>query len=117
MINNPIHFEWQNCEVPRDYLLLTFDENMIEDEELIILCEMKNPDFPYWQFDEECKAEFRFCKNDIYLLKEIMELPDEIICYNRLVVRGVKTLRILLKRFAYPIRYNDTCSRFARPVP
>ena len=114
MINNPIHFEWQNCEVPRDYLLLTFDENMIEDEELIILCEMKNPDFPYWQFDEECKAEFRFCKNDIYLLKEIMELPDEIMCYNRLVVRGVKTLRIL---FAYQIRYNDMCSRFARPVP
>ena len=67
--------------------------------------------------DEECKAEFRFWKNDIYLLKEDMQLPDEIICYNRLVVSGVEALFILLKRFVYPIRYNDMCSRFARPVP
>ena len=51
------------------------------------------------------KAEFRFWKNDIYLLNEVMQLPDEIICYNRLVVSGVEALCILLKRFAYPIRY------------
>ena len=113
----------------RDCLLLSFDEGIIDDEEFIFLHDLnssKNPDFPYWQYDPfdldcltdvECKAEFRFWKNDIYLLKEVMQLPDEIICYNRLVVSGVEALCILLKRFAYPIRYSDMCSRFARPVP
>ena len=92
---------------------------MIGDEEFIILNEMnslKNPDFPYQQYkpfdldcltNEECKAEFRFWINDIYLLKEVMQLPDEIICYDRLVVSGVEALCILLKQFAYPIRYGD----------
>lgn len=113
----------------RDCLLLSFDQNIIDDEEFILLYGMnssKNPDFPYWRYepfdldclsDEECKAEFRFWKNDIYLLKEVMQLPDEIICYNRLVVSGVEALCILLKRFAYPIRYSDMCPRFARPIP
>ena len=82
----------------RDCLLSSFDRNMIDDEEFNILNDMnssKNPDFPYWQYepfdldclsDGECKTEFRFCKNYIYLLKEVMPLPDEIICYNRLIL-------------------------------
>ena len=45
-----------------------------------------------------------------------MQLPDEVICYNRLVVGGVEALCILLKRFASPNRYSDMCPRFARPV-
>ena len=67
--------------------------------------------------DEECKAEFWFLKNDIYLLKEVMQLPDEIICHNRLVVSEIEALCILLKQFAYPIRHGDICPRFSRPVP
>ena len=98
----------------RDCLLLSLDEKMIDDEEFILLNDLnslKNPDFPYWQYypfdldclsDEECKAEFRFWKNDIYLLKEVMQLPVEIICYNRLVVNGVEALRILLKTICLP---------------
>lgn len=98
----------------RDCLLLSLDEKMIDDEEFILLNDLnssKNPDFPYWQYypfdldflsDEECKAEFRFWKNDIYLLKEVMRLPVEIICYNRLVVNGVEALRILLKTICLP---------------
>ena len=86
----------------------------------------KNPDFPYWQYDpfdlddlcdDECKAEFRFLKNDIHLLKDVLQVPDEVVCYNRLVVDGIEALCVLLKRFAYPIRYSDMCPRFARPVP
>ena len=89
-----------NLRDTRDCLLLSLDKKMIDDEEFILLNDLnssKNPDFPYWQyypfdldclFDEECKAEFRSWKNDIELLKEVMQLPDEIICYNRLVVRG-----------------------------
>ena len=51
----------------------------------------KNLDFPYWQnesfdlddlCDDECKAEFRFMKNDIYQMKDVLQVPDEIVCYN-----------------------------------
>lgn len=40
--------------------------------------------------DDECKAEFRFMKNYIYQVKDILQVPDEIVCYNRLVVKGIE---------------------------
>ena len=46
-----------------------------------------------------------------------MHVPDEIRCYNRVVVDGIEALCIFLKRFAYPCRYSDMLPRFARPVP
>ena len=113
----------------RDCLLLGYDQKLIDDEEFLFLYDInqsKNPDFPYWAYDtfdldkltdSECKAEFRFLKGDIYNLKEILGIPDEIRCYNRLVVDGIEALCILLKRFAYPIRYSDMIPRFGRPVP
>ena len=51
----------------------------------------KNPDIPYWSYerfnldlmtDDKCETEFRFYKNDIYELSEILNLPDRIVCYN-----------------------------------
>ena len=48
----------------------------------------KNPDIPHWSYerfdldlmtDDECKTEFRFYKNDIYELSEILNLPDQIV--------------------------------------
>ena len=115
--------------VVRDCLLLCHDQNDINDEEFLYLYDInqsKNPDFPYWIHDRfdldklndsECGAEFRFLKSDIYNLQEILGIPDEIRCYNRLVVDGIEALCILLKRFAYPIRYSDMIPRFGRPVP
>lgn len=46
--------------------------------------------------DDECKAEFRFMENDIYQMKDVLQVPDEIVCYNRLVVKGIKALCVLL---------------------
>ena len=118
-----------NLRSVRECLLFGFEENLLNDEEFILLYDMntsKNPDFPYWQYDpfdlddlcdDECKAEFRFLKNDIHLLKDVLQVPDEVVCYNRLVVDGIEALCVLLKRFAYPIRHSDMCSRIARPVP
>ena len=86
----------------------------------------KGPDFPYWNYeafeldmmsDDECQAEFRFYKNDVYNLKEVLNLPEEFICYNGLTIDGTDGLFIFLKRFAYPCRYLDMIPRFARPVP
>ena len=86
----------------------------------------KSPDFPYWNYeafeldmmsDDKCLVEFRFYKNDVYNLKEVLNLPEEFICYNGLTLDGTDGLFIFLKRFAYPCRYLDMIPRFARPVP
>ena len=84
----------------------------------------KNPDFSYLnyqQFDllsgQECKAEFRFYKSNIYFVKEAWHIPDEVIFSNRLVDSGVEAVSILLKRFSYPIRLGDMIPRFGRPAP
>ena len=48
---------------------------------------------------------------------DVLQLPHEIICYNRFHVDGFEALCIMLKRFAYPCRYLDVMVRFAKPVP
>ena len=76
----------------------------------------KNPDIPYWSYerfdldlvtDDECKSEFRFYKNVIYELNEVLNLPDRITCHNSVDVDITDALCIFLKRFAYPYRYVD----------
>ena len=83
----------------------------------------KNPDLPYTNYerfdldkmtDDECKTEFRFYKNDIYNLADVLTLPDRIVGAN---VDMVEALCIFLKRFAYPCRYVDMIPRFGRPEP
>ena len=113
----------------RDSLLLAHSEDLIDDEEFALLYDLntsKNPDYPYWKYepfnleslsDSECKTEFRFYKADVYRLAEVLHIPDEIRCYNRLRVDGIEAFCVFLKRFAYPIRYADMIPRFGRPVP
>ena len=67
--------------------------------------------------DDECMAEFRFLKNDIYYLCEKLQIPNEMTCSNRLKISGIESLCILLKRFAYPTRLGDMVHMFGRPVP
>ena len=68
--------------------------------------------------NDQCKAEIRFYKNDIFKLAEYLQLPDEIVPYNGLVVGLIPALCIYLKRFTYPCRYGrDIVAHFARPVP
>ena len=71
-------------------------------------------EFPYWTYtefdldklgDDKCCAEFRFWKNKIYYLSDVLDLPDEIITDNRHNVDKKDALCILLKRFSYPCRY------------
>ena len=57
-----------------------------------------------------------FFLNYIYLLKDILIIPDEINCYNRTEVDGLGGLCIFLKRFAYPCRYSDMIPIFGRSV-
>ena len=113
----------------QDLLLLFHDERLIDDEEFILLYELqssKNLEIPYWKYDrfnlnnmenDECIAEFRFEKEDIFDLKDILQIPDRVICYNGTNVSSIEALCIFLKRYAYPCRYLDMINRFGRPVP
>ena len=113
----------------REALLLANDLDLIDDEEVLLLYDFntsKNLDIPYWKYekfeldslsDDECKSEFRFLKHDIYALLDVLNLPDKITCQNRFFVYSDEALCLLLRRFAYPCRYEDLVPRFGRPVP
>ena len=109
-------------------LLYVYVSSVINDEEFVLLYDIntaKTPDFPYWNYeafelnmmsDDECQAEFHFYKNDVYDLKEVLNLPEEFTCYNGLKIDSIDGLCIFLKRFAYPCRHLDMILRFARPM-
>ena len=68
----------------------------------------QNPDFPYWRYqsfninnlnEDECIANFRFKRNDIYNLRELLRIPENVICYNRTKVDGLEALCIFLTLF------------------
>ena len=61
--------------------------------------------------DDECKAEFLFYKNDIYLLGEVLDIPDIMKCPNGVLVDGTEALSVLLKRFAYRCRFGGISIR------
>jgi len=78
----------------REALLFAHTSNLIDDAEFALLFDVnrsKNPDIPYWKYhkfdldslaDDECKTDLRFYPADIYELKDVLRLPDEIRCYN-----------------------------------
>ena len=113
----------------REALLFAYQDGSIDDTEFALLYDLnssENLEFPYWKYgrfdldsmtDDECKAEFRFFKNDIYVLGEVLDIPDIMKCPNGVLVDGTEALSVLLKRFAYPCRFADMVARFGRPVP
>ena len=117
-----------NLRDVRKCLLFAHHQQLITDAEFLVLYDLNtsnNLDLPYWKYnhfdldeltDSECQAQFRFLKNDIYLLQDVLRIPDEITCYNRTKVDGIEGLCIFLKRFAYPCRYSDMIPHFSRSV-
>lgn len=112
----------------REVLTLYHYFKFLDEEEFILLYDMnkpKNPDIPCGEkrfdidelCDDECQTNFRFFRNDIYRLTEVLDLPGDIECYNGLVVDKVEALSMYLKRFSYPCRYADMVPLFSRPIP
>lgn len=113
----------------RESLLLALNEDLIDCETFCLLFDAnksENLDLPYDTYDpfdldmlcdDECRNEFRFFKNDIYKLQEVLRIPAFISCYNRGKISGIDAFCMFLKRFSYPCRYSDMVPRFARPVP
>ena len=77
----------------REALLFAYQDGSIDDTKFALLYDLncsENLEFPYWRYgrfdldsmtDDECKAEFRFFKNDIYVLGEVagiacINIPD-----------------------------------------
>lgn len=108
---------------------LAFDSGIIDEEEFLLLYEentSKNPSFgneDYNKFDfnsidpATSKADFRVEKNDLSMLKEALNIPDQIVCHQSSICDGMEALCKVLKRLAYPCRYSDMIPLFARPVP
>ena len=95
----------------------------INDEEFVLLYvfSSKNLSPPYkdyqrFSFDDmdpdECKTDFRFCKNDIPLLADVLRNPGYLVCSQRTICGGIEGLCILLRRLAYPCRYSDLIQRY-----
>ena len=113
----------------RNALLAAHEDGIIDDEEFVLLYEQntsKNPCCPYEEYSDllledidpaECKAEFRFEKNDLPLLAEALHIPGQFICEQRSVCTGMEGLCMALKRLVYPCRYSDMIPRFGKPVP
>ena len=66
--------------------------------------------------NDECLAEFRFGLAELPILAEVLRLPNRFVCPNGTVASKMEGLCIVLKRFAYPCRYNDMIHRFGRSV-
>lgn len=109
-----------------DIIFLVYVFCLINVEEFVLfydLYKFKNLDLFYINYecfdfdkmiDDECKIEFRFYKNDIYNLVDVLILLDWIVCYNGVNVDMVEVLCIFLKRFVYFCRYVDMIFRFGR---
>ena len=110
-------------------LLISHDDGLIDDEELLVLYDLyscNDPDFPYDSYssfdleeldESESLAEFRFRKRGIQILYEVLQLLDTITCSQRSICDGLEGLCMLLKCLLYPCRYGDMIHRFAKPVP
>lgn len=113
----------------RELLLLSYYDGLITDEEFVLLYDSytsKNPEFPYEAYEKfdldamdgsECLAEFRVQKEDIPVLVDVLQIPQNVICEQRTKCSGIEALCMLLRRFCYPCRYSDMIHRFGRPVP
>ena len=92
----------------RNLLFFAHYEDIIEDDEFVILDELvkpRNRDLLYWAYesfdleklsDDECLEEFRFLRNDIYILRELLNIPDVYRCYNGTRIDGIEGLCIYL---------------------
>ena len=86
-----------SLKAAKNHLLISHFEEVINDEEFLLLYDINkssNPDlscnlYEFFDFDvpeeDEYLSEFRFRKQDIPFLAEVIQIPDEITFYQRSV--------------------------------
>ena len=73
----------------RNSLLLSYVENIIDNDEFIFFCELNNSKeiYPFWKYgkfdlenmdEAQCKREFRFLRSHIHELKNALNIPVKI---------------------------------------
>lgn len=63
---------------------------------------------------DEVISSFRFTKDDLYKLTDVLRMPDFIVCSNRTKAPAIEALCIVLRRFSYPNRLGDLSTFFKR---
>lgn len=113
----------------RNAITMSYADGFLSDEEFLLLYDEYTPtnrSYPYWEYDPfvldnftsaECESHFRVCKDDIPSVYNSLHIPGRFICPQGTVCDGMEGLCMLLKRLAYPSRYFDLISTFARPLP
>ena len=67
---------------------------------------------------DQCKAQFIFCKNDILLLVDVLQISADLVNSQGTIFGGLESLIcILLRELVYPCQYSDLLQRFDLPVP
>ena len=67
---------------------------------------------------DQCKAQFIFCKNDILLLVDVLQISADLVNSQGTIFGGLESLIcILLRELVYPCQYSDLLQRFYLPVP
>ena len=108
-------------------LLLSHDEGDIDHDEfllLLVVLEEGNP-CPLNQaigrrlcfdlLDEEtCLRRFRFSKDQLTELCQLLRLPDKMNAACRTTWSGLEGLLVVLRRLCYPNRLGDLCEEFGR---
>ena len=105
--------------------MISHSDGLINDEELLLLYDLNrsdNVDLPYNSYpgfdfddleDDECRSEFRFYKNDLPFLAEVLGIPEVVECYQRSICSGLEALCIFLKRhsiFRHDSSLWEACS-------
>ena len=109
----------------REQILISFAEDIIDAEDFVLLYNANKSKaiYPYWKYekfdigvidDEQSFIDFRFGKNDLYTLLDVLNIPEKVICIQGTACKDIEALCILLKRLAFPTRYSDMTPMFGR---
>ena len=100
----------------REALLLTYDQQFINDGEFVLLYDLNtsnNPYYLHWNYngfnldnltDDGCKTDLRFYRSDVYRQASVMNILEQIKAPNRSTIDGIKALCVFLKHFSYLCR-------------
>ena len=102
----------------QSWLIVMYDEGLINDEEFALLYDdfnPHNPDFPLNNLID--LADFRFRKIDIPVLTQALQIPASFNCEQGMTCDGIEGLCMLLRRLSYLCRYSDMIKHFGKPVP
>ena len=88
----------------RESITLAYYSNIIDKEDFVLLHDIhksRNLDIPHTDFakfdlenynDDQWYANFRFSKAHVYELRERLNIPEEILCYNNVPIPYIKNI-------------------------